>query len=487
MPFRRLFTRIFFNSMLALFAALVALGSVFLNYVWHSEYENGKNRMLAETEAIAKYYLYCTEGKILPSVLMEMIKDSRVDSDVWLIGLNGVAIQLSGLPSDLGPKGENILQTETVAAYLRRALTGGKSFTLEGDFDTTFGGVPIVTVVAPLYARDGAVGAVFLHRKLDLVRADLQALYRGTNPAILVAVFVGLLLSYMTSMRITRPLSEMARAARRLADGDMSTRVHVYSTDEINELASAFNSMVEDLSRMEDVRRGFVANVSHELRSPITSIAGYLQGMLDGTIPENEYKRYMKVVLDETQRLSRLIRDLLDLSRIESGAFPLNVVDFELNELLRRVLIKFDGRLEEKNMKVELDFCEDPLRVRADIDRIEQVLSNLVDNALKYCGQYGSLKIETKSLGKKIECVVADDGAGIAQGDLPHVFERFYKADKAHTAGLGTGLGLSIVKKIIEQHGESIMAQSREGEGAVFRFTLERAQTLPVKKGDEIP
>ncbi|MDR3086242.1 MAG: cell wall metabolism sensor histidine kinase WalK, partial [Christensenellaceae bacterium] len=177
----------------------------------------------------------------------------------------------------------------------------------------------------------------------------------------------------------------------------------------------------------------------------------------------------------------------LDLSRIESGAFPLNVVDFELNELLRRVLIKFDGRLEEKNMKVELDFCEDPLRVRADIDRIEQVLSNLIDNALKYCGQYGLLRVETRALGKKVECVVSDDGAGIAESDLPHIFDRFYKADKAHTAGLGTGLGLSIVKKIIEQHGESVAAESQEGEGATFRFTLERAQALPSKKSEEFP
>ena len=227
-----------------------------------------------------------------------------------------------------------------------------------------------------------------------------------------------------------------------------------------------------------------MANVSHELRSPITSIAGYLQGMLDGTIPQEEHQKYMQVVYDETQRLTRLIRDLLDLSRIESGNVPMNPVDFNLNELMRRVLIKYEGRLEEKNMEVEAEFADEPCLVHADMDRIEQVVSNLVDNAIKFCGQYGKLTLETRWEGAECVVTVADDGAGIDEKDLPHVFDRFYTVDKAHTAGKGTGLGLSICKQILLQHGHDITVESVKGEGTRFAFQLDRAKESQKKNGN---
>ena len=190
----------------------------------------------------------------------------------------------------------------------------------------------------------------------------------------------------------------------------------------------------------------------------------------------------MQVVYDETQRLTRLIRDLLDLSRIESGNVPMNPVDFNINELMRRVLIKYEGRIEEKNMEVEADFAGEPCTVHADVDRIEQVVSNLVDNAIKFCGQYGKLTLRTKV--EKGTCIVSviDDGAGIDEKDLPHVFDRFYTVDKAHTSGKGTGLGLSIVKQILLQHGHDITVVSTQGQGTNFTFSLDMAAAAGTKK-----
>lgn len=472
--FRKLFTRVFVNTMMVLFVVLMTVGSMLTNYIWRTEYEAGINELKQDADAIAKQYNYLVRGLISGTVFSETVRETTADSDIWLLKYN---LKTEGVQffqiNTLEKAGDDVQASPQTIALFQEVIgyDVGQQAVLEGQYDVEFG-YPVITVAMPLNNGLYNEGVIFFHRRLTLIRADLNYLYQGLNPAILMAVLVGLVLSYAVTTRITRPLREMSNAARRLADGDMTVRVHLDTTQEINELAMAFNSMVKELSEMEDIRKGFVANVSHELRSPITSIAGYLQGMLDGTIPQEDHPKYMKVVLDETQRLSRLIRDLLDLSRIESGSMPLNMMDFELNELLRRVLIKFEGQLEEKNMGVEIDFAVDPLMVNGDIDRVEQVVSNLVDNALKYCGQYGTVTMRTVLQEKCVQVWVCDDGAGIPAEDLPHVFERFYKADKAHTSGLGTGLGLSIVKKIVEQHGQVIGVESEEGEGARFYFTL---------------
>ncbi|MGN0743194.1 MAG: ATP-binding protein, partial [Candidatus Fimadaptatus sp.] len=241
--------------------------------------------------------------------------------------------------------------------------------------------------------------------------------------------------------------------------------------DELGELARAFNSMAEDLSQLESVRRGFVANVSHELRSPMTSMQGYVQGMLDGTIPPEEHPRYLSVVLSETKRLNKLISELLDLSRIESGKFPLHYQRFDANELIARIMLQYEGRIEEKHINVDISFRQEQCVVWADPDRISQVVVNLIDNAVKFLEDGGSLTVWTLMDEDHAIVTVKDDGPGISADDLPYIFDRFYKADKAHS-GKGTGLGLSIVKKILEQHGQDIKCTSAPGRGAAFMFTL---------------
>jgi len=249
----------------------------------------------------------------------------------------------------------------------------------------------------------------------------------------------------------------------------------VESRDEVGLLAEAFNSMAEDLGRLEQTRREFVANVSHELRSPLTSIQGFLTGMQDGTVPEEDRERYLSIVVEETKRLNRLITELLDLSRIESGQTELHLTEFDLNERVARVLIRQESRITERNLDIQLDFESDTCRVRADADRIEQVLINLIDNAIKYGGEGCTVRVSTRRERDMVRVAVQDSGPGIAAEDLPCVFERFYKADKAHTTGNGTGLGLAIAKKIVEQHGQKITVKSAPGQGARFEFTLEGA------------
>lgn len=235
-----------------------------------------------------------------------------------------------------------------------------------------------------------------------------------------------------------------------MSSGDFTVRVTPpESTPEVYELANAFNTMADKLGDVEQNRREFVANVSHELRSPITSISGFVTGMEDGTIPQEEHPRYLKLVSDETKRLSGLISQLLALSRLEREDAALQLKTFDMCELLRRAVIRRVNDLEKKQMEVNCDFDLDPAMVEADEDRMEQVVINLVDNAIRFTPDRGCITLMTERSGDECVVRVKDNGVGILPEDRPHVFDRFFTADRAHTAGKGTGLGLAISQRIL--------------------------------------
>jgi signal transduction histidine kinase len=232
--------------------------------------------------------------------------------------------------------------------------------------------------------------------------------------------------------------------------------------------------MAEDLANLERSRRSFVANVSHELRSPLTCIRGYAEGMLDGTIEEADHHKYLGVVRDESKRLTTLVNDLLDLSRMESGVAPKRE-KFDLCELLRQELITFEGSISKKDIEVEVELPEEALIVNADPGGIRQLMTNLLDNAVKFTPRGGRMGLRLVPEGRLCRVEVYNSGPGIPPEDLPHIFERFYKVDKAHTPGEGTGLGLAIVQKILEQHGQKIRV-SEAGGFTTFSFRLALAE-----------
>jgi len=481
--FRKLLLRMSLNFMMVLVIVLMVLGLLISRFLWTDQLERGIEDMKDDALSIARDYRYLLGYQITSGVFADGITEAAQDSSVWLLDRNGLQLNVSGLDSDT-PN----LTDEDMRKYMQSVLMATEPVIFQAGFDSYFGRNPVITVAMPLHTASGgqAVGAVFIHRRLEMINTGFLPLFEQLWMMSIAVSLFGLVLTSYTAMRITKPLSELAQAAKKLAAGDMTVKVRVYGNDEISDVSRAFNAMVDALRDTEEQRKGFVANVSHELKSPITSIAGYLQGMLDGVIPQEEHHRYMQVVYDETQRLTRLIRDLLDLSRIESGNMPMNPTDFDINELMRRVLIKYEGRLDEKNMEVEADFADDPVMVHADMDRMDQVLSNLVDNAIKFCGQYGKLTLVTKVTGRTCTISVIDDGAGIDENDLPHVFDRFYTVDKAHTSGKGTGLGLSIVRQIILQHGHEITVRSASGEGTNFTFCLDMA-AAPLARSEARP
>ncbi len=401
------------------------------------------------------------------------------DAEVWLVNAGGYAVILNG-----GQVSEETLKDEKVIEQIRRVLSG-EEVRLRG----LIGGYgQTVTIGVPWYnaPQTMVLGAVLLNVGLDSLTVDYADLIRYSLLAGVLALTLGGALALFIARRQSRPIRQINDAVQAFARGDFDRRVEIQGTDEAAQLAASFNGMAEELSRLDQSRQSFVAIVSLELRSPMTCIQGYVQGMLDGTIREDEREKYLGTVLSETQRLTRLISELLDLSRFESGKIPLEKTRFDIDELVLGILFKFERRIEDKGIDVEISFKEQPCYVEADSARITQVVTNLIDNAVKFAAEKGQIVVWTHVVNGLCYVTVKNDGAGIPAADLPFVFERFYKVDKAHTSGGGTGLGLAIAKRIVEQHGQTISVTS-SGRMTSFVFTLEKAKDIkntPAENGE---
>lgn len=333
---------------------------------------------------------------------------------------------------------------------------------------------------ATLYKDNTVIGYVLVttsaEELFDYIVDNIRT-FLVSGLAILIIAFVVL---YLITYRLVRPLRQMATATRRFSEGDFSYRVKVRGKDEVTELATALNGMAVSLSSVEDMRRSFVGNVSHELRTPMTTISGFIDGILDGTIPPERQKEYLTIVSEETKRLSRLVRSMLDLSRIDSGELKLTPVSFDLTAIVCNTLVLFEQRIDEKAVRIEgIDTCE-PQYVSADYDLMQQVVYNLVDNAVKFTEQGGRIRLLIFRKDDRTYCLIRNTGSGIPAAELPHIFDRFYKSDRSR--GLdksGTGLGLYIVKTLIDLHGGEITVSSRENEYCEFTFWLPDSQKSP--------
>ena len=287
--------------------------------------------------------------------------------------------------------------------------------------------------------------------------------------------------AYFITDRIVHPLKSMTRAAKSFAKGDFTERIAVNGRDEVSELALAFNNMAESLENLESMRNSFLANVSHDLRTPMTTISGFIDGILSGAIPEEQHEYYLGVISGEVHRLSRLVSQLLDISRLESGDRKFNFINFDVAEVSRLILLSFEQKIDQKKLDVEFNSEEDSMYANADKDAIYQIIYNLCHNAIKFSKEGGKFIININRIqGGKIKVSIFDQGQIISAEDAKHIFDRFYKTDKSR--GLdksGVGLGLYICKTIVDAHGESIH-HVHHNDGCEFWFTLKEGE--PVNK-----
>ena len=327
-----------------------------------------------------------------------------------------------------------------------------------------------------IYDEDYFMGSIIFITPLNLIYSSIQKIYSIIWISVGICVIVlSLILYYLCRKIIIKPLETINNAARKLANGDIGNRVEIINNDEIGELAESFNTMAISLEESELNRREFISNISHELRSPITSVKGFITAILDGVIPKDKEDYYLRIANDEILRLTRLINDLLDLSTMQAGKLNFIFTELDINHLIKVTVIKMQQKVLEKNIKVEVLLEGEALYVKADNDKIIQVVTNLLDNAVKYCNEDGQIKIISKSKGDKVLITISNNGPSICEEDLKYIWDRFYKADKSRTNKTSTGLGLSIARNIIVQHGEEIWVENWEnGIGVTFGFTLPR-------------
>lgn len=422
-------------------------------------------RKVTQEVAIVMY-----TGRIDRQTLNEDLKilDKFLDARIWIVDSDGIILGVSN------SKEGNFLG-EKIDDMKLREFYRGKNIVESGSFGGKFK-EKVLTAGYPIFYKDKFMGAVLVHADLPGVQKTFRDVYSMTILAIIFSGFIAYGTLYVQIKKISNPLREISGAAKVIAGGEFQKRLKISTGDEIEELAKSFNNMAESLEKIEENRRNLIANISHDLRSPMTSIKGFVGGILDGTIPPHMQVHYLQIVSEECDRLIKMTNEILELNSMQQENIHIEKTEFELNEMLRRKLINFESAIVEKNLDVLLSFCDENTYVYADKAIMERVVTNLLDNAIKFTEPKGKISIKTIEEKTKIIVEIMNTAADIDSEEIKKIWDRFHKGDT--TRGLyktGFGLGLAIVKEMIHRQDESIWAESIDGT-IKFCFTLEKVK-----------
>ena len=392
--------------------------------------------------------------------------DSYLNATLWIINPSGRMILDSSSPLDV--------ENEIVIENFDPTITEGSYYTV-GNFFNTFD-EEMLSVFAPITSDYKVKGYVVIHSSMQSIRSETDSLLNISYIMLVILFLLSLIILIFFTEIVYIPLRKITLATEQYASGHMHYEFSVESEDEIGYLAATLSYMANEIARSEDDQKKFVANVSHDFRSPLTSIKGYLEAMIDGTIPPEMHEKYLTILLNETERLHKLTNSLLTLNNLNTAGMMLNKTDFDINKTIRNVAASFEGTCRAKTIAIELVLTGDEMYVVADVDKIQQVLYNLLDNAIKFSHHNSIIKLETTEKHNKVFVSVKDSGIGIPKDDLKLIWDRFYKSDLSRGKDKkGTGLGLSITKEIIRSHGENINVISTEGVGTEFIFSLPKS------------
>lgn len=386
-----------------------------------------------------------------------------LSANIWIINPSGRIVLDSSSPLDV-EKVEIIEDFDPTA-------TSGSYYTVSTFYD--YYEEEMLSVYAPITAEYKVRGYVVINYPLDSLWDSCNSLLNISYITLCILFLLSLIILIFFTEMVYVPLKKITYATEQYATGNMHYEFQVESEDEMGYLAACLSYMASEIARSEDDQKKFVANVSHDFRSPLTSVKGYLEAMLDGTIPPDMHEKYLGIVLNETERLTKLTNSLLTLNNLNTKGMLLDKSDFDINQIIRNVAATFEGTCKEKMIAIELILTGDILYVNADMGKIQQVLYNLLDNAIKFSHHESVIKIETSEKRNRVFVSVKDSGIGIPKEDLKMIFDRFYKSDASRGKDKkGTGLGLSITKEIIQSHGEHINVISTPGVGSEFIFSL---------------
>lgn len=383
---------------------------------------------------------------------------------IWMVSVNGTIV----LDSDGTARGKSV--TKEDASFLEHTF-------LENVQIKDCIREPSLCVIQPIiyeYARRG-----YLVLSIPMAELSEEGIFYVdfVNICYLLFLPILLLLFIRIYMLTVRPVTRMTEAARRFLRGNFKEPLTLNYPEEYNELGNTVKYMGDKLRNADDAQRKFVSNVSHDFRSPLTSIKGYVEAIKDGTIPAEMQEKYLDVVLFETERLEKLTSNLLELNSFDDAGISLHKSVFDINQMIKQIALTFEGMCKKKKLVLNLVFSSKEQFAEADMDKIQQVLYNLIDNAVKFSSSDSSIRIATEERGMKVFVAVKDYGIGIPKDSIGKIWERFYKTDLSRGRDKkGTGLGLSIVKEIITSHGENISVVSTEGVGTEFVFSLPKAE-----------
>lgn len=421
-----------------------------------------------EATLIASDYLpsYFTDSSSVQSVQAQLAAMRLyLDSSLWFVSSDGTMITSSNLEGTSSPDAiENFDPAEIGSSQY---ITG----TYHGYFDED-----MITVMAPVTQGFSTKGYLLIHSPLSSIEESCSEIM----VSIYICLGVIFLLSFIFLLGfqffVYNPLKQISEAAKQYASGNLDYEIPVYTHDEMGYLSASLNYMAVQLKDMDDYQKKIVANVSHDFRSPLTSIKGYLTAMADGTIPPEMYQKYLNIILFETERLTDLTKDLLTLNEFDTKELLLDKTRFDIQDVIKSTAASFEGVCTPKHISIQLLLLPGSVAVNADMRKIQQVLYNLIDNAVKFSENESTITVEVAEKNEKVFVSVKDRGMGIPKKDLNKIWERFYKSDLSRGKDKkGTGLGLSIVKEVIQAHDEHINVVSTEGVGTEFIFSLSKA------------
>ncbi|QZY55419.1 sensor histidine kinase [Crassaminicella profunda] len=465
--FNTVFKKLLSTYFVIIVITFLILGLLFSQLFGSYFFNRNERLLLEEGEKINELVIDYLNGYITRERLnLELQSVERfLNTRIWIIDKRGI---IYGVSSDE----EKWIGKQITKKDMLEVLKG-RTIVKKGIYEEK-GKTPMVTVGVPIFINGRVDNAIIMHSPLYEITKAIREVHKIIWTAMLVSFFISFIILYVVSRKLSAPIREMGQVAQKLAEGDFHQRVTSYEQeDEIGKVTKTFNVMAEQLEKIEENRRSFISAVAHELRSPLTLIKGFIQGMVDGTVEDHEQEKYLNIILRETKRLTQLIGNLLDIQKMESVEYPIYPQGFDINELIVRTLIKYEEEINQKEIAVNIDLQKEQGIVFADKDAYEQVIINLLDNAMKFIKHSGKLNIKSYYLNKKVWVEIQDNGIGISKEEQQKIWDQFYKVDESRNRNKkGTGLGLYIVKRIIDRHEESIKVESELGVGTTFTFSL---------------
>ena len=431
--------------------------------------EQQANLLYDEANTLANHCSSLYSGMSLDlesaSSQLEIMSDF-IEADIWVVDQNGSIIADSRI---------NGLTGHTIENFNPTAI-GNQSYGI-GNYYGLFP-YDVISVSAPITGNYTTYGYILIHKPLSTLETELNQILNIVYISGLILFALSLIILLVFTKTVYFPLRRITEGANEYASGHLEHRIKVETQDEMGYLAATLNYMSSELNKLEEYQRTFIANVSHDFRSPLTSIKGYLEAILDGTIPPEMQEKYLSRVISETERLNKLTQGMLTLDSLDSKGY-LSRTNFDINRTIKDTAASFEGTCDAKDISFELTFSDSIQMVYADLGKIQQVLYNLIDNAIKFSHPGGTIYIQTSLRREKVFISVKDNGIGIPKESQKKIWDRFYKSDTSRGKDKkGTGLGLAIVKEIIQSHGENIDVISTEGVGTEFIFSLPRSTNL---------